>query len=354
MPFCVSVQALCCAFLQTAGATESPEQEAQAEQASAGATAAIPDVDAQHAQVNAAPMAILSLHQRPALRQIRTCSEPLAGPARRSLLPASESRFAQEWGKPDWLSNHLLAEQASSTLERQMSSEVSAASSLCRASSNQHALRQPSLQDWIPEARSPPLVGSLGRVFDQAIAMVHGRPVAEQQQQQQAEVPAAAVSDAPRAAGTGPIQITLPAGTLKLGSTGPGFGSSSTPGPQQSIAPYSRPVTFKTPGRVVGSRLSGAGTHCSSPASGKKSPHPKRSRSPDTPQQLASLDSTSPVTPPHSPKSPRLLYSTASAGEQSSAAAGVPAGLLQQQIHSLDCGQVPTILAAFMEGTPAS
>ena len=78
-------------------------------------------------------------------------------------------RFSRRVGKPDWLSSNLLAEQASSTMERQVSFEVSAASGLCRAGSAQHTLRQPSLQDWIP-GRSPPMVGSLGRAFDQAIA----------------------------------------------------------------------------------------------------------------------------------------------------------------------------------------
>ena len=346
------MQAFCCALLQAAGVTESPEQEAQAAPESAGAVAAPPDVDTQHGQVNAAPMAIPSLHHRPALRQIRTRSEPLAGSGRRSLLPVSESLFAKEWGKPDRLSSHLLAEQASSSMERQVPFEVSSASDLCRSSSAQHALRQPSLQDWIP-GRSPP-VGSLGRVFDQAIAVVHGSPVAEQQQPQQLAVPAAAVSRSPGAAGTGPIQITLPAGTLKLGSTGPGLGGAVTPGPQQPVVPYSRPVQSKTPGRVCGVRLSSAGARCPRPGSGSKSPQPKRSRSPDTPQQLASLDSTSPVTPPHSPKSPRLLYSTASARGRSAPAAGAPAGLLQQQFQSPDRGQLPSILAAFREGTPAS
>ena len=277
-------------------------------------------------------MAIPSLHPRPALRQIRTRSEPLAGSDRHILPPVSGSLFAREWGKPDWLSSHLLAEQPSATAETQVSVGVSAASDLYRASSAQHALRQPSLQDWIPgRSPPPPLVGSLGRVFDQAIAAVHGSPVAEQQQQQQqVEGPAASVSRSPGTAG--PICISLPAGTQKLGSTSPGVGSTSTPGAQQSAMPYSRPARSEAPGRVCGLRLSSAGPRCPSPAGGSSSPHPKRSRSPDTPQQLASLDSTTPVTPPHSPKSPRLLYSTASAGTQSAAAAGVPAGLLQQQM----------------------
>ena len=323
----MSLQALCCALLQAAGATESPEQEAQAEQESAGAVAATPDVDAEHAQVNAAPMTTPSLHQRPALRQIRTRSEPLAGSDRHSLPPVSESLFAKAWGNPVWLGSHLLAGQASATLERRVSFGMPAASGLCRASGSQHALRQPSLQDWIP-GRSPPL----GRVFDQAIAAVHGLPAAGQQQQQLVEVPAAAVSRSTGAAGPGPIQIPLPAGTLKLGSTGPGPGSPSAPGPPRAVVPYSRPAQSKTPGRFGGSRLSSAGARRPSPASGSKSPQFKRSRSPDTAQQLASLDSTSPVTPPRSPKSPRLLYSSAAAVEQSAAAQGVPAGLLQQQI----------------------